>query len=129
MIQRARDVLGDTTAGQRAGGVVAQAVAGVALPSAGPLADGKLTRLEAEDIVQKTAFPVPFDAEKATWDYAIYPTTPAYFAYQGYGLVDRTAKARALRVLLGEEAMPDRTEVDAFMARMDALRDQVYGAP
>lgn len=129
VIQRAREVLGDATAGQKAGAVVAQAAAGMTPPATGPLADGKLTRAEAEDITVKTAFPVPFDPEKATWDYAIYPTTPTYFTYQGYGIADRTSKALALKVLLGEEPMPVRTEVDAWMTQRDAISNQIYGQP
>lgn len=129
VIERARVELGDTEAGQKPNGVVAQAADGVTLPESGPLADGQLTRLEAEEIVQKTAFPVPFDPEKATWDYAIYPTTPLYYTYQGYGIVDRGSKALALKVLMGEEPLPDRAEVDAWMAQSDAVRDQIYGAP
>ena len=126
VILKAREVLGDTTAGQKPGGVVAQAAQGVTPPATGPLADGKLTRLEAEAIVTKTAQPVPFDPVKASWDYAIYPTTPLYYTYQGYGIVDRGSKSRALSVLLGETAMPDRAEVDTFMAQVDAARDAIY---
>ena len=129
IIERARVALGDTVAGQKAGAVVAQAATGVTPPASGPLADGKLTRAEAEDLVLKTAMPVPFDPVKATWDYAIYPTTPLYFTYQGYGIVDRTSKALALSVLMGEAAMPVRTEVDAWMAQLDAARNAVYGQP
>jgi hypothetical protein len=126
VIQKAREVLGDTTAGQKPGGVVAQAASGVTAPPTGPLADGKLTRVEAEDIVLKTAQPVAFDPVKASWDYAIYPTTPTYYTYQGYGIVDRGSKARALSVLMGETAMPDRAEVDTFMTQADAVRDAIY---
>lgn len=126
VILKAREVLGDTKAGQKPGGVVAQAAQGVALPTSGPLADGTLTRLEAEAIVVKTAQPVPFDPVKASWDYAIYPTTPTYYAYQGYGIVDRGSKARALSVLMGQTAMPDRAEVDTFMAQVDAARNAIY---
>lgn len=129
VIERARVVLGDTAAGQKAGAVVAQAAAGVTPPASGPLADGQLTRTEAEAIVLKTALPVPFDPEKATWDYAIYPTTPFYYVYQGYGIVDKGSKARALQVLMGEQPMPVRTEVDDWMARVDVARDAVYGSP
>ncbi len=126
VIQRAREVLGDTKAGQKPGGVVALAAPGVTPPAAGPLADGQLTRLEAEAIVVKTAQPVPFDPVKASWDYAIYPTTAMYYTYQGYGIVDRGSKTRALSVLMGESAMPDRAEVDTFMAQVDAARDAIY---
>jgi hypothetical protein len=129
VIQKAREVLGDTVAGQKTGAVVAQAATGVVPPTTGPLSDGKLTRAEAEDIVLKTAQPVPFDPTKASWDYAIYPTTPLYFTYQGYGIVDKTSKAAALKVLMGEQPMPVRTEVDAWMAQLDAARNAVYGQP
>jgi Subtilase family len=126
VIQRAREVLGDTKAGQKPGGVVALAASGVTPPATGPLADGKLTRLEAEEIVVKTAQPVAFDPVKATWDYAIYPTTPTYYTYQGYGIVDHGSRARALSVLMGQTPMPDRAEVDTFMAQVDAARDAIY---
>ena len=126
VIEKARFVLGDTKAGQKPNGVVALAASGVTPPASGPLADGKLTRVEAEEIVLKTAQPVPFDPVKATWDYAIYPTTPLYYTYQGYGIVDRGAKSRALQVLMGEAPMPDRAEVDRWMVQVDAVRDAVY---
>jgi hypothetical protein len=123
IIERAREILGDTTGGQRPGQVVAEAAPGVEPPESGPLADGVLTRLEAEEILKKTAFPVPFDPDEYLWDYAIRPTTEAYFTYMGYGLVDRDSKARALAVLEGAEDLPDRTEVDLWMEAVDAARD------
>lgn len=131
VIERARLVLGDTTGGQRPGQVVAAASPGAILPSTGPLADGTLTRTEAEAIVLKTALPVPADPVKITWDYAIRPTTgtPYDYAIQGYGLVDRSSKARALKVLLGEDPLPTRTEADAVIAGFDALRNAVWGNP
>lgn len=129
IIQRAREELGDTVGGQREGQAVAVAQPGVTLPAQGPLADGVLTRTEAEALVQKTAFPVSFDPAKASWDYAIRPTTPLYYAYQGYGVVNRDSRDLAHRVLMGEEPMPDRAEVDSFIARADTLRNAVWGAP
>ncbi|MDQ3956254.1 MAG: S8 family serine peptidase [Actinomycetota bacterium] len=129
IIEKARYVLRDTTGGQRPKQVVAQASGKVKLPAKGPLKDGKLTRLEAEDMVMKTAFPVEADPEKLTWDYAVRPTGPNYFMYQGYGVIDRKAKKLALDVLIGKKPLPDRAEVDQWIATTDQARDAIWGAP
>jgi hypothetical protein len=131
VIDRAREVFGDTVGGQRPGQVVAAASPGATLPASGPLADGVLTRSEAEAIVVKTTTHVPFDPVEATWDYAIRPTTgtPYDFAVQGYGVVDRDSKARALKVLVGEAPMPVRADVDQVVAAFDTLRNAVWGNP
>ncbi len=131
VIDRARQVFGDTTGGQRPGQVVAAATPGATLPTAGPLSDGSLTRAEAEAIVIKVTAHVPFDPVKATWDYAIRPTTgtPYDYAVQGYGVVDRESKARSLKVLMGEIPMPDRANVDQVIAAFDTLRNGVWGNP
>ncbi|HYO61936.1 MAG TPA: S8/S53 family peptidase [Actinomycetota bacterium] len=120
IIERARIELGDTTGGQRPDQVVA---IGKKKLASGPLDDGKLTRLEAEAIVLKTAFPVDADPEKLTWDYAVRPTTPIYYLHQGFGVVDRNSKALAIDVLLGKKELPDRGEVDTFVAAMDQIRN------
>jgi hypothetical protein len=127
VIERARVEFGDTTSGQ-VGGVVAEVASGVTPPSNGPLADGKLTRIEAESLVLNSAQPVPFDAEKFQWDFAVEPTTDAYYVQQGYGVVDRDAKARALAALLGLQPLAPRPEVDQWMDATDAARDAIYGA-
>ncbi len=88
-----------------------------------------LTRLEAEALVQKTASPVPADPVKLTWDYAVRPTTPAYYLYQGYGVVTKDSKALALDVLLGKAELPDRSEIDSFIAGVDAIRNLIWGEP
>ena len=129
IIEKARYVLHDTTGGQRPKQVVAQASGKVKLPAKGPLKDGKLTRLEAEDMVMKTAFPVEADPEKLTWDYAVRPTGPNYFMYQGYGVIDRKAKELALDVLMGKKPLPDRAEVDQWIATTDEARDAIWGPP
>ncbi|HEX2056954.1 MAG TPA: S8/S53 family peptidase [Actinomycetota bacterium] len=126
IIERARVELGDTTGGQRPDQVVA---AGKKKLPKGPLDDGKLTRLEAEALVMKTAAPVPADPEKLTWDYAVRPTTPIYYLHQGYGVVTSESKALALDVLLGKEDLPDRTEVDTFIAGIDTIRNAIWGEP
>ena len=126
IILKAREVLKDTTEGQEKDQVVASAAKGVKLPAKGPLKDGKLTRLEAEELVQKTAFPTPADPEKMSWDYAVRPTTPFYYVYQGYGVVTKTSKQLALDVLLGKKPMPDRAEVDQWLTGVDAMRDLLW---
>lgn len=127
-ILKAREVFGDTVGGQRPGQAVAVASPSAVLPASGPLADGTLTRVEGEAIVQKTAFPVAADAQKITWDYAVRPTTPTYFAIQGYGVVDRTAKALGMQVLLGIAPMPVRTDADTWMVGVDAIRTALWGS-
>jgi hypothetical protein len=131
VIDRARQVFGDVTGGQRPGQVVAAATPGATIPATGPLADGALTRAEAEAIVIKVTTHVPFDPQKAPWDYAIRPTTgtPYDYAVQGYGVVNRDSKALSLKVLMGEIPMPDRSDVDQVIAAFDTLRNQVWGAP
>jgi hypothetical protein len=126
IIERARIELGDTLGGQRPDQVVA---AGKKKLASGPLDDGMLTRLEAEALVQKTASPVEADPEKLTWDYAVRPTTPVYYLHQGYGVVTADSKALAFDVLLGKEPMPERTDVDGYIAGIDAVRDAKWGEP
>jgi hypothetical protein len=129
LIEKARTLFRDNVGGQRPKGVIAQAKRGVKLPAKGPLKDGKLTRPEAEELVQKTAFPVQADPEKLTWDYAVRPTGPNYFMYQGYGVVDRNSKNLAMDVLVGKKPMPDRAEVDRWIAATDEVRNAVWGTP
>lgn len=129
VILAAREVLGDTVSGQRPDGVVAQAADGADLPDQGPLADGALTRTEAEELAIKSAEPVEFDPETFPWDYAVDPTTSAYFVQQGYGLVDAASRDRAMEALLGETPLRDRPNADAWMGQVDAASDAVWGAP
>ena len=129
LILRARQLFNDRRGGQRPRQVVAAAQRGAKRFRKGPLADGKLTRTEAEALVVKTAFPVEADPEKITWDYAVRPTTDAYYTYQGYGVVYRRSKALAMKVLVGKKPLPKRPEVDAWIDRVDAARDAFWGEP
>jgi Subtilase family len=129
IIQEARDVLNDTREGQKADQAVAVAGPGAQKFKSGPLDDGILTRLEAEAIVQKTAFPTPADPTTIAWDYAVRPTTPTYFVYQGYGVVTKDSRDLALKVLLGKEELPVRDDVDAWIEVVDAVRDAFWGGP
>lgn len=121
-ILRARELLGDTTEGVHDGALAI----GPALAS-GPLRDGRFTNDEAEDAVLKTAFPAPFDTDQAST--GIRPTTPAYFVYEGYGVVDRDSKARAAAVIAGDAPMPDRSDVDAWFLALDAARGAIWTRP
>jgi hypothetical protein len=125
VILKAREILGDTHGGQRPDQAVAVGPKSRA-PKEGPLADGILTRLEAEEIVLKTPVPTPADPTTITWDYAVRPTTPAYFVHQGYGVVDKTSLQLALDVLVGKEALPERADVDAWIQATDAVRDAIW---
>ncbi|HWC13933.1 MAG TPA: S8/S53 family peptidase [Actinomycetota bacterium] len=121
----AREILGDTTGGQRPDQAVAVGPKSRA-PKKGPLADGVLTLPEAEELVQKTAFPTPADPQKLLWDYAVRPTTPAYWIYQGYGVVDRNSVTEALAILEGKGELQDRSEVDRWIETTDAIRDLIW---
>ena len=125
LLLKARLELGDATSGQ-AGGIVASGPAGAV--TSGPLADGSLTRQELEDLTLKTAAPVEFDPETYAWDYAVDPTTPLYYIDQGYGVVDRTSKARSEAVLMGGAQLPARAEVDQWIAVTDRAREAQWGA-
>ncbi|MFP5220404.1 MAG: S8 family serine peptidase [Actinomycetes bacterium] len=126
VVQRAREALGDVTEGQEPDGVVA---AGPARGGDGPLADGALTRTEAERLLVTSAQPHEASPEELTWDYAVEPTTDAYWVQQGYGVVDAGAKERALETLLGVTPFADRADVDAWMETTDAARDAYYDNP
>ncbi|HWC32051.1 MAG TPA: S8/S53 family peptidase, partial [Actinomycetota bacterium] len=92
----------------------------------GMLADGVLTRLELQDAVFKTAFPEAFDAERWTYDPTVVPDSPAYYTQEGYGIANVASGLRAIDVIFGRAPMPDRAEVDAWIARIDGVRDMVY---
>lgn len=125
IILEARTILGDTHGGQRPDQAVAVGPKSRA-PKEGPLADGVLTKSEAEELVLKTAFATPADPTKFAWDYAIRPTTPAYFVHQGYGVVDKNSLELALKVLVGKEPLPERADVDAWIQATDVIRDALW---
>lgn len=129
IVQRAREELGDSREGPRAGGLVAVAAPDGALPVDGPLSKGSLSRAEAERLLVTSAEPHTATTEQLTWDYAVEPTTPAYWVSQGYGVVDAAARDRALATLLGAAPAADRSDVDQWMQAQDAVRDAWFGAP
>lgn len=110
-IAEARRRLGDTVQGPRGDGVLA-----VGPPGSGPVADGRVTRVEVEDAVQATAVPSTL-------------TPPVHFVRGGYGIVDRGSVAQALKVLFGEAPRPNRDTEDAWVGTTDRARNAVWGAP
>jgi hypothetical protein len=124
-ILEARRALGDSVEGPHGSSALAVAAEGVALPSSGPLADGILVRTEVEATTMKTADPEAFDPNACVADPQTCanttPTTPAYFVYQGYGIVNQASAGEAMDVLFGRAPMPDRGEVDAWMMIKDAV--------
>ena len=125
LILEAREILGDTIGGQRADQAVAVGPKSRA-PKTGPLSDGVLTRDEAEALVQRTAFPIPADPETLTWDYAVRPTTSAYFIHQGYGVVDLTSLELGLEILAGQAELPERADATAWIAATDLIRGALW---
>lgn len=118
----ARRALADTDEGTHDG----RPAIGAPVPASPFLRDGALTRLELQDAVLKTAAQVPADPETLPDDPGVHPTAPGSVAFQGYGVLNVASAARAVAVLLGSAVLPDRSEVDAFIAAVDAVRDVVY---
>ena len=121
----AREALGDTAVGQRpdaGAGVIAR---GAPVPRSPYLFDGVLTRSELVDIVFKTAAhddEASFDAYPLTT-----PNTGQQHLLEGYGVVDRLSRARAIDVLLGFAPLPVREVEDEFFAEDEAIRDELWG--
>jgi hypothetical protein len=106
------------------------------VPAEGPrirrsplLADGVLARTELQDAVYKTALPEEFDAVRWTYDPIVIPHNPLYYTQEGYGIANVASSLRAIDVILGRAAMPNRADVDAWIATEDAVRDTVYPPP
>lgn len=129
LLLAARRALGDADEGPRPGAVAAVHDGVSALPASGPLADGALTRDELETVLLRTAIPTAFDPTAPLEDPATTPATPAAYAFEGYGIVNRASLARGVAVLAGEAPLPDRGDVDRWILLTDALRDAIWGEP
>lgn len=95
--------------GARKGQVLASAPAGTRLPARGPLADGKFTRDELVDVLHRAAIPAE-------------DPSPLRYAIEGYGASDERAFRRALAVLEGKTALPDRQAEDAANKDAESAR-------
>lgn len=105
------------------------AAVGPANRNGGLLGDGVLTRVELERAVFTTAEPGEFDPNGWTYDPIVVPTTPVYYTQMGYGNASVESALRAVDVITGAAPMPDRSDVDAWIAIVDGVRDTVYPKP
>ncbi|MFF3289985.1 S8 family serine peptidase [Streptomyces sp. NPDC003023] len=123
-LQRVRDAIGDPSAGQKAGQVVAE---GRAVPSSVYLHDGRLTRAELREAVLKNAFPLGEDnLPSASWPLAS-PYTAGNVLFEGYGAATPETARRAVDTLLGRALLPERPVEDDFFATDRTIRDSIWG--
>ncbi len=121
----ARKALGDTREG-------IHSVGGQRVPAAGRrgpglLSDGILTRIELQDAVFKTAQHAPFDPQTFAYEpVSTIPDSPAYYTQEGYGIANMASGKRAVDVIFGRSPMPDRAEVDQWIATIDIIRDALW---
>lgn len=144
ILSDARALLGDTSTGQSADGVMASGDPGAI--TSGPLADGQLTREEWQRILYTTATdrPVaqhedgptcgiggaPYNEVPVRWS-DVPAGFPEYLNI-GYGAVDDPAWALTQQVLRGEADLPDRSTTDAYFTAHHAaggVTHTVYTAP
>jgi hypothetical protein len=127
-LAEARRLLGDPGTGQSEGGVLAAGDPGAI--TAGPLADGRLTRAEWQRLLYATANPrpvrqfedgppcgalgAPYNEVPVRWQDV--PAGFPEYALIGYGAVDDNARGAALQVLRGEAALPSRAATDQYFA-------------
>lgn len=135
ILMHARGLLGDQRTGVR-DGVVARGPAG--LVGSGPLADGLFTLAEWKRLVlvTATARPVrqhedgpvcsagPYGPTPVKW--ADVPAAYPEYLHIGYGAVDTPAVQRAVDVLNGQAAEPDRGRTDDYFALDAAARQQLH---
>lgn len=121
----ARKALGDVREG-------IHTVRGTRVPASGKrgkglLTDGVLTRAELHDAVLKTAMPGAFDPETFSYEpISTIPDTPLSYTQQGYGVANKASALRAVAVIVGRAPMPDRADVDTWIAAMDTLRNAIW---
>lgn len=117
ILWQVRQALGDTIGFQN--GVLARAPADLDIPSQGPLADGELTARELEDALRATAKPVP-PVQGGPQGGALS------YLWAGYGLVDNESREHAVRVILGEEQMPEREWENWWHETLDHVREPYF---
>lgn len=122
VLREIRAVLGDPHTGVREGQVIAE---GRSIPGSPYLADGKLTARELRAAVLKAA--TPLDAAFSPFVYPVNFPADNRAALEGYGAATPNTAARAIAILLGEAAMPDRADVDALFADFCETSDALYG--
>ena len=102
-----------------------------ARPVGGPAADGRLTYLELLDAARRVAEWKAFDPSTFTSDPMqafSTPTTPAAYAYEGFGLLDKASITPLTRILLGLTALPSRPEMQQWADFANTVRSARWGA-
>jgi hypothetical protein len=117
ILWQVREALGDQTGFQD--GVLARVAPGAPTPAQGPLSDGTLTARELEDVLRATARVVPATQGAPEGG-------PLSYLWAGYGLVDEESRERAVRVILGEEEMPERPWEDWWHEQFDYVREGFF---
>lgn len=112
LLQHARSILGSTWTGVR-DGALAIARRGAAVPTKGPLADGRLERDEFHDLLHHVAIPSE-------------PASPLRYMVEGFGALNPDAIAVAKRVLAGQAEVPDRSQEDAMHDAIEAVRPLLF---
>jgi len=129
----AREALGDAVEGihanETATGTQNVPALGPGNVAGGLAGDGVVTRVELQNAVYKTARPGRVDPETFLFDPLVVPDSPAYYTMQGYGVANVASGDWAIDVLLGRAAMPLRSDVDAWIATIDVIRDSVWPPP
>lgn len=120
VLRETRERLGDTAEGPRKGAVLAEGE-----PGAGFLADGKLTRAEAERALLLTAKPASGGGPVVP---ASLPHSAAAFLYSGYGLVNAQTAREAAKVVAGDAAAPARPNEDQWAAVDGQVRRSIWGS-
>jgi hypothetical protein len=154
ILLEARRMVGDPGTGLRGGDLVVAAER-AALPAAGPLADGRLSRAEAERLFLATAEPRPREDAPHDGDFGCKPPdclppdrvepvfgylntyvpwaavpeeVPTYY-FIGYGQVGTRSLESALAVLRGEADTSPRPAEDVFFAADEQVRETTQLAP
>ncbi len=120
VLEEARRLLGDEHEGPRGQGIAAQ---GTPIPTNQYLMDGVLTREELWRISFATARELAGDGTGSAG-----PQSEADMAYVGYGIMNEWGRDEAIRVLQGGLALPDRSDVDGFMAQDTQIRWNNFGS-
>lgn len=123
-LYRARSVLADKQVGPHTGSLLAGHV------GHGPVADGRLTAAELLAAAKAVAVWHAFDPSTVASDPTqglATPTTPAAFAYEGFGVLDRDSVTPLTRVLLGQAPQPARPEMAQWASIADQVRATRWG--
>ena len=115
--------------GHKRGSALWELARAVRRPARGPLADGRLTRVELVQAALAAAEVVPADLGELAADPAVVPTTPVAMTHVGHGLLRARRAAVVLAVLRGVVAGRDLTDPEArFLETVRDTRVALWGA-